>query len=57
VKPAAFEATETELVAVTAAGRNFFAGAFGGGAVSCRLPKSELPRLAAFAAKAGVIIG
>lgn len=53
----AFAATEIELEAVTAAGRSFFAGAFGGGAVSVRLPKSELPGFAAYAAKARVTIG
>lgn len=56
VKPAAFEATETELVAVTAAGRNLFGTIFGAGAVSVTLRKSMLVQFAAFATSKGVCV-
>jgi hypothetical protein len=58
VKPFSFSQTETELEAITAAGRNFLSETFGAGAVSIRIPVSQLPAFAAFAAgKAGVTVG
>ena len=56
VVPFTFASTEVTLEAVTAAGRNLFASAFGTGAVSVNLPKSQAPAFAVFAAENGVTL-
>jgi hypothetical protein len=51
-----FSDTEVEVKAISANGREFFAGFFGAGAVSVKVPKSKAVDLAEFAQRKGLTI-